>query len=132
MADIEDMVTRAIQAYADDVATEDDYPSTTIALLALADSMAPYLVEKLGLKQEWGIAISYPPDPLDEVSHRSDTPDWPRAELERLGFWDAELNFNDESRRYLAFRLYTDWTEEQQASLDPDLVQLAADDEVDV
>jgi hypothetical protein len=141
MSDIEDLVVKAIQSYAESI-----YPAfeeSHLCIMALADQIAPHIIKELGLEQEWAIATAFtyphwgasgeplePREEVDTMTHESADRQGVVAELHFQNDYDKSLGYKIENgRRYLASRLYTEWTEDEATpEVDQELVALVADD----
>jgi hypothetical protein len=141
MADIEDQVIKAIQRYAESIAPA--FEESSLCIMALADQIAPHIIEELGLEQEWGIATAFtysswdssgeplsPKEELDSVTYVSDRRQSVADELRSDEDYDKSHGYKMENgRRYLTSRIYTEWTEDvAQPDMDQELAALVADD----
>lgn len=131
MTHINDQVIKAIQAYADPLLNQE----FRINLLAAAEDMAPKIVEMMALKQEWAIMSlervhRRAPDgtelplyeELGEVRGNSANREQVAGELD----WQRKVYGEDKEwyRRCIGTRLYQEWTEEVQPTVDPELEAL--------
>lgn len=139
MSDINDQITKAIQAYADAIPLPDEDDSRRRAvedfrlnLLATAEDMAPKLIEILQLKQEWAVLgmgsyIRHAADgtelPLmEEIDHVGNVTDDYQVAHQELEWENKYRDENDTSRRLcIGGRLFTDWAEDVQPQVDPEL-----------
>lgn len=129
---IEDRLTKAIHAYADLLGGA---PQVQLEIRAMADHMGAFLVEELGLKQEWAVG-TFVRGKLDDIDDDSTDPQDVVDALAMHNRLDAEETFADDIVNELGFRrsgmtrLYTDWEEDEQpvADVDEDLAFLVDDD----
>ena len=130
MSDINDQVIKAIQAYADTLPNAD----FKLNLLSAAEDMAPKLIESLALKQEWAVLRMESYTRFDRRGDRlpvmeeidgvvgAETDDYQVAHQELE--WQRKYNYrNAESSTRLCIggRLFTDWAEDIQPQVDPEL-----------
>jgi hypothetical protein len=128
MSDINDQITKAIQAYADTLPNAD----FKLNLLAAAEDMAPKIVESMALQQEWAVmrmetytrtAADGTELPLMEdigwVGNPTDDYQVAHQELE----WENKARDEGDTSRRLCIggRIFTDWVEDVQPQIDPEL-----------
>lgn len=130
---IEDQVTKAIQTYADALPND----NLKVNLMALAEHMSGQLIEILGLKQEWAVlhmatytrlAEDGTELPLmEEISQVTDLSDDYQTVHHARELRDKYLGPRMEkinSRVAVGGRLFTDWSEDVQPQVDPELEAL--------
>lgn len=140
--DINDQVIKAIQTYADAMPVPEDesrkraVEEFRLNLLATAEDMAPKIIEIMGLKQEWAVLSlekvqRIGPDghllPLyEELSDvRCDSANREQVvselQMQQEVYGDATLDWY---RQCIGTRLYQEWTEEVQPTVDPEMEAL--------
>lgn len=112
--DITDQVIAAIQEYADTLPDEQ-----SLALKALAESMAPHLITSLGLEQFWVALYQMPNGELDEDSDYDTRREVIAAKVE-LGREHAR----DHEQFFIGSRLITPLEVEVPAEVPQELVEL--------
>lgn len=129
---IEDYVSGALHAYASEWLGA--APQVQLELRAMADHLGAYLVEGLGLKQEWAVG-TFLGGELDDIDDADIAPlpvkqslaIQQRLDAKEVG--DEELVRASGFRRTIMTRLYTDWAEDPEPVLDDeDLVDLVEAD----
>lgn len=131
---IEDYVSGALHAYASEWLGA--APSVQLELRAMANHLGAYLVEGLGLKQEWAVG-TFVRGKLDDIDddcgERQEVAKslvaQVRLDAEELGVPSDDIVHETGFQRTIMTRLYTDWAEDPEPVLDDDdLVDLVEAD----
>jgi hypothetical protein len=131
MPDIQDLMVKAIQSYANTIDFSED---SRLCILALAESMSPHIINELGLKQEWAVGTFFR-GKLDDIDDEDTDPQVVMDSLEIQERADkvwlsAETPEDDIPRRALMTRITTGWAEEVDPEVDEHLLELVANEEV--
>lgn len=129
MPEIQDLVTKAIQGYAE---TIPQFEESRLCILALAEQMAVYVIDDLKLEQEWAVGTFFGGQ-LDNISDEDVDPSPVMDALEAHELLDAQDAragvLNETMRRALMTRINTGWAEEDDPEIDEHLVELVEAEE---
>jgi hypothetical protein len=132
MAEMQDMVTAAIQSYTKKFGSQTD--PGALVILAIAEDLAAHVIDELGLKQEWGVGTyqkRHGKESLDDILLEDSDRSRALRNVKKVQQTDrAQLDGGEvDFRRALVTYIFREWTEEEpEAELDPELVELVESD----